>query len=106
MKGWTLQPCLGATCTVTSHESGPKVSQQNIIRSSPCLHHMNQDPRFPSRTSSDHHPASADLPSPHNVKENLIHQTRTPSSIAPWSSSDAHVSIVGFGWWTGVSMAL
>ncbi|ROL52437.1 hypothetical protein DPX16_6121 [Anabarilius grahami] len=32
---------------------------------------------------------------PRDVKENIIHQTRPPSSIAPWSSSDAHVPTVG-----------
>ena len=39
---------------------------------------------------------------PHDVKENMIHQTRPPSSIAPWSSSDAHVPIVGLKVDTGV----
>ena len=44
---------------------------------------------------------------PRDVKENVIDQTRPPSSIAPWSSSDAQLPIVGaFGGWTGVSMAM
>lgn len=32
---------------------------------------------------------------PRDVKQNVIHQTRPPSSIAPWSGSDAHMPIVG-----------
>lgn len=32
---------------------------------------------------------------PRDMKENGIHQTRPPSSIPPWSSSAAHVPIVG-----------
>lgn len=58
-----------------------------------------QDPRFPrktmSRTSCRHLPfqqCTVNAPGlVHDVKENMIHQTRPPSSIAPWSSSDAHV---------------
>ncbi len=35
---------------------------------------------------------------PRDVKENVIHQTRPRSSIAPWSSSDAHVpTVAAFG---------
>ena len=34
---------------------------------------------------------------PCDVKENVIHQNRPPSSIAPWSSSNCHVPIVGSG---------
>ena len=34
-------------------------------------------------------------PSTWNIKENMIHRTRPPSSIAPLSSSDAHMPIVG-----------
>ncbi|ROI79356.1 Succinate--hydroxymethylglutarate CoA-transferase [Anabarilius grahami] len=42
---------------------------------------------------------------PRDVKENMIHQTRPPSSIAPWSSSDAHVPTVGsFGGGQGTSI--
>ena len=32
---------------------------------------------------------------PHDVEENVIHQTRPTSSTALWSSYDAHVPIVG-----------
>jgi len=32
---------------------------------------------------------------PHDVKENVIHQTRRPSSIAQWRSSDTHLPTVG-----------
>ena len=40
-------------------------------------------------------PQVSDAPShPCDVKENVIHQTRPPSSIASWTSSDAHVPIV------------
>ncbi|KAK3512338.1 hypothetical protein QTP70_005807, partial [Hemibagrus guttatus] len=38
--------------------------------------------------------AHAPFPNPRDLKENLIHQTRPPSSITPQSSSGAHVSIV------------
>lgn len=31
---------------------------------------------------------------PCDVQENVVYQTRLPSSIAPWSSSGAHVLIV------------
>lgn len=30
-----------------------------------------------------------------DVQETVIHQTRPPFSIDPWSSSDVHVRIVG-----------
>ena len=30
-----------------------------------------------------------------DVKENMIHQTRSSTSIALWSTSDAHMPIVG-----------
>ncbi|KAF7664710.1 hypothetical protein LDENG_00167660 [Lucifuga dentata] len=52
--------------------AGPKVSQQNITQI-----------------------ITLPLPACHDVKKNLIHQTRPPSSIAPWSNFDAHVPIVG-----------
>lgn len=29
-----------------------------------------------------------------DIKENMIHQPRPPSSIAPWFSSDGHISII------------
>ena len=32
---------------------------------------------------------------PRDVKGNMIHQSRPPSSIAPSSNSDAHMPIVG-----------
>lgn len=31
---------------------------------------------------------------PHDVEENVIHQTRPPSSFAQWSSSDGDVPVV------------
>ena len=44
---------------------------------------------------------------PRDVKQNVIHQTRPPSSIAPWSSSGAHMPIVGaFGSGQGSVWAL
>lgn len=32
---------------------------------------------------------------PHDVIENMIHQTMPPSSIVPWTTSDAHETSVG-----------
>jgi len=66
-----------------------------------------QDPRFPMKILPTLQTASAGLPVSHNGSCAAIsckyaldcpHDTeknRPPSSIAPWSSSDAHVHIIG-----------
>lgn len=54
--------------------AGPKISQQSILV-----------PGVPK--VSDAHASGQ----PKNVKENVVHQSRPPSSIAPWSSPDAHM---------------
>lgn len=67
---------------------GPKISQQNLAL-------CNTQPQLTCRLPVLH-PGAMSSPDKHDGKENVIHQTRPPSSITPWSSSDAHVFIVGF----------
>lgn len=51
---------------------------------------------------SSHHASLSHIsnaPTPgnlHEVKENMTHQTRPASSIAPWSSFDAYMPFIGF----------
>lgn len=91
-----LQQCLSRcqSNTCCTWMPGPKVSQQNIAQSialppSACLLPI----LLPSAISST-------VKHPHDVKENVIHQTR-PASITPQVSSDAHYRC--FQQWTGVS---
>lgn len=50
-----------------------------------------------SMPASNAHPPNY----PHNFKENMIHPTNPPSTIAPWFSSD----VMGF-WWIGTPTSL
>lgn len=61
---------------------GAKVSQQRIDQSITLT--------LPAPNVSDPHSPGH----PHPVKV-AVYQTRSPSSIAPWSSSDAHMLIEG-----------
>lgn len=70
------------------------VSQQNVAQSITqptlaCLFSIGH-PSAISFQGEQHTPSHS-----HAVKENMIHQTRPPSSIAPWSNFDAHMSILG-----------
>lgn len=76
--------------------AGPKVSYQDIAQSAThCLLQFTFYPIvhtgarcFPGkRWTKPRHP--------HDVKEHVIDQTRPLSSIASWSTSDAHMAIVG-----------
>ena len=84
-------------CQVTSTwRAGPKVSKQNIAKSiklSPSASHL---PIVHPGAMCSSQVSNANAPShPHDLKENGIHQTRPSSSIAQWSSSDAHILIIG-----------
>lgn len=75
----------------------PKVSSRSLHKASHRLHWLLLIVHPGVRCSPDGCAAGH----PREVKQNVIHQTGLPSSIASWSSSDAHVLIVrtfGSGW--------
>ncbi len=69
--------------------AGPKVSQQNIAQS------VTASAGMPFSHSASWFPRKATYAPGHPSDVNVIHQTRPHSSIAPWSSPDAHVPTVG-----------